>query len=195
MDEEGQLQVCSKGSTGDQSMATETQSGTETNEELQTKDLQDQIEKLSLADQERRRIVRIEEDDIRDINRDFTNMTACKILSNKTINQEMFMDKIPRIWGLEGRVTIEKEGRNLYLCKFGNQRDKNRVTKGGPWSFDSNLLVFDEPKGNTCLSSLSFRYTFFWIHFHGLPRVCYCRKYAEALGNSIGVFESVEVNE
>lgn len=90
---------------------------------------------------------------------------------------------------------IEKAGRNLYMCKFGNQRDKNRVTKGGPWSFDNNFLVFDELDGNTSINALNFRYAFFWTHFHGLPRVCFYRKYAEALGNFIGTFETVEVNE
>lgn len=184
MDDEGQPLVCLKGSLGDQRME----------EEIATEELQEQIEKLSLAEQERRRVVKIDEDDIEEINREFSKATACKILANKHVNQEMFMEKMPKIWSLEGKMSIEKSGRNLYICRFRNQRDKNRVTKGGPWSFDSNLLLFEEPEGRISITELEFRYAYFWVHFHKLPRVCFCRKYAEALGNAIGTFEAVDMD-
>lgn len=106
MDEEGQQLVCLKGSKGDLSMEVEIVDSEVLEADLQAEELNEQIDRINLAEQEKRRAVKIEDEDIIEINRDFTNMAACKILSNKMVNQEMFMDKIPRIWGLEGRVGL-----------------------------------------------------------------------------------------
>lgn len=42
----------------------------------------------------------------------------CKILTARYINPEVFSTMMPRIWGTEGLVKIEKAGNNAYLCKF-----------------------------------------------------------------------------
>lgn len=56
-------------------------------------------------------------------------------------------------------------------------------------------MLFEDPKGNSSVIRLKFRYASFWVQFLNLPRVCFCRKYAEALGNSIGAFEYVETDD
>lgn len=150
------------------------------------------LENLKLA--EENHLVEVEDDDIDDANKDFKNAIACKILTAKYINPEVFSTMMPRIWGIEGLVKIEKVGANAYLCKFRRIRDKARVIKGGPWSYDDVILVFEEPKGSSSVE-LNFIFIFFWINFHKLPRVCFCRKYVEALGNVIGCFEYVECDE
>lgn len=135
------------------------------------------------------------EDDVEDMDKDFSNSFASKILTQKLINPEVFANIMPKIWGVEGRIKIEKSGRNLYLCKCRNQRDKARIWRGNPWSFDDSLIVMEELRGDNSVEELEFRYAFFWVHFHNLPRVCYCRKYTKALGNSIGTFEEAEEDE
>lgn len=50
-------------------------------------------------------------------------------------------------------------------------------------------MLFEEPKGDHSDSELAFRYASFWFTFHNVPQVCLCRKYAEAMGNTIGEFE------
>lgn len=158
--------------------------------------IHEQLEKLTLKEVESRSIVKIEEDDIEETDKDFLNQAACKILSTRTINGDIFANMIPRIWGIEGRVKIEKAGRNLFLCKFSNQRDKTRITKRGPLELWWCSPLIRRTKGGECnLNSINFKFISFWIHFHNLPRVCYCRKYTEALGNAIGVFEEVETDE
>lgn len=47
----------------------------------------------------------------------------------------------------------------------------------------------------TNINNLEFRYASFWIHFHNLPPICFCRKYTEALGNAIGEFEDVVTDD
>lgn len=80
----------------------------------------------------------------------------------------------------------------MFLCKFKHKRDKNKVIKGGSWIFDDVMILFEEPKGNCSINALEFKYALFWVHFHNIPRVCFCRKYAEALENTIGVFKGME---
>lgn len=103
----------------------------------------------------------IEDDDIEETDKDFKNFIAGKILSNREISEEFFAGFMPKIWGLVRKVEIERAGRNIFLCKFKNIQDKNRAVKGGPWSFDNAILVFEEPKGNNSVSELDFRYVSF----------------------------------
>lgn len=97
--------------------------------------IQRQLENLGLEEEERGRVVDIEDDDIDETDKDFLNSLACKILSCRTINPKGFASLMPKIWGLSENVRIEKAGRNLFLCKFRHQRFKNRVLREGPWSF------------------------------------------------------------
>lgn len=67
--------------------------------------------------------------------------------------------------------------------------------KGGTWSFDKSLLLFEDLKGGNGLDSLDFRYAPFWVHFHKLPMACFYRKYAITLANSIGSFDYVDLSD
>lgn len=149
-----------------------------------------QMEKLKI--EERKRVVEIEDNDLEETDRDFESSIACKILTLKTINGDVFSVIMPRIWGIKGAVRVEKARKNTFICKFRRQRDKIRITKGGPWSYDDVIIKIDEPKANSYVEDLEFKLVSFWIHFHKLPRVCYCKKHAIPLGNSIGEFEAAE---
>lgn len=116
--------------------------------EDQTVAINNQIKKLSIAEQEDRRIIAIEDDDIEEKNRDFKDALACKLLTTKLIHWEIFADIMPRIWGVEGKINTEKAGRNTFLCKFRYKRDKTRIIRGGPWIFDDALVLFEDPKRN-----------------------------------------------
>lgn len=70
-------------------------------EENDTEELSNQIENLSLAEQEGRRVVAIEDDDIEETDKDLTDAVACRILTNKLIHWEVFSDTMPRIWAVE----------------------------------------------------------------------------------------------
>lgn len=90
----------------------------------------------------------VDDEDIQDTDRDLKNTVACKVLTTKNINEEYFSTMMPRIWGIEGYVKIEKAGRNIYQCKFTTHRDKCRITSNGPWSFDDAIIIFKELRGN-----------------------------------------------
>lgn len=157
--------------------------------------MSDQFQKLKLTEEEKKGKVKVEEDDLEDVKKDFQITVGCKLLTSKTIIVEFFRMTMPKIWGLVGNVQIEKAGINVFICKFKNRKDKLRIVEGGPWIYDKALLVFDELKGSCCPTSLEFRYAKFWFHFHKLPYVFFNRKYVEALANSVGEFEKVDTDE
>lgn len=136
MDEEGQRLVCQAGSSGDLSMVPKSMDEEEVwndgGEEASAVDINDQISRLSLAEQEDRRVVAIDEEDVEDTNKDLSDSIACKILTTKLIPWEVFADIMPRIWGVEGRVSTEKSRRNIFLYKFRSKKDKGRIVKGSP---------------------------------------------------------------
>lgn len=80
---------------------------TDTAEEVQR-----QMEKLGLEEEESGRVVEIKDDDIDETDKDHQTATACKILSTQTINADGFSNLMPKIWGLKGNAKIVKSGKN-----------------------------------------------------------------------------------
>lgn len=113
------------------------------------KEVFEQLENLKIIEVEKGRIVEIEDDNIEEQDRDFQNSIACKILSNREISEEFFIGFMPKIWSLERRVQIEKAGRNTFLCKFRNQKDKNRAAKGDLGVLIMLSLSLKSQKGTT----------------------------------------------
>lgn len=189
MDDKGNEEVCLKGSRGDQqgeatlttTLVTENMENAEIqgiNQQVMERNAGGEMEENSgnsgfkekeailsklekLRIEEGKRVVNVEDNDIEDTDRELTYMIACKILSVRSVNDEYFIHMMPRIWGIEGYVKIENAGKNIFQCKFRFLRDKTRIIRGGPWSFDNAMLIFEELKGNCSLESLEFRYVSF----------------------------------
>lgn len=58
---------------------------------------------------------------------------------------------------------------NLFLVKFENHLDKQRVMQGCPWLFDSGLFFLKEFDGCIPPSKMDFNRESFWIHMYNLP--------------------------
>ena len=91
------------------------------------------------------------------------NESTCKFLTNKDMDIMVFKGVIPKIWELKGH--LRKSRKTHSFTFFGNKRDKNRVTKGGPWSFDHALFMFDTQNGATHLHILTSDYAPFGFTF------------------------------
>lgn len=154
-----------------------------------------QMEKLRISEGEKEHVIGIEDEDLEEHDKEIGETAVCKILTEKKINAESFRTMMPKIWNLEGEVTIKKVGTNLFECTFRSKKGRMKVLEGGPWSFDRGLLIFEDIKGHERYATINFRYPSFWIHFINLPRICFSRKWATVLGNSVGIFERVDVDE
>ena len=86
-----------------------------------------------------------------------------KIISGKQENTEAFINLIEKLWSPFGRVEIESVGVNIFLFRFDNQEDWNRIWKRGPWYFDNSIIVLVKPEGMGDISSLQFHKVELWI--------------------------------
>ena len=74
---------------------------------------------------------------------------------------------------------------NLFLFKFANRKDKNRVLDGAFWSFDKQLLAFKDYDGDLCTFDYVFDKTSLWIQVHGLPLKMMNISIAEKIGRKL----------
>ncbi|KAK2641361.1 hypothetical protein Ddye_023124 [Dipteronia dyeriana] len=70
-----------------------------------------------------------------------------KVLTNKVVNREAFLDVMKKIWRVDGGVEIEPIKGNMFAFYFKSQESRQRILKGGPWSFDRAIIAFERPSG------------------------------------------------
>lgn len=74
------------------------------------------------------------------------NYLVGKVLLTRSINREGLKAAMQQAWRTVKEVKIESIGDNIFLFKFATEEEKKRVLMGGPWHFDT-LLVLAEPAG------------------------------------------------
>ncbi|KAK7822842.1 uncharacterized protein CFP56_036059 [Quercus suber] len=64
-----------------------------------------------------------------------------KFLTCKSYNKLAAKNTIRRAWGLNESMQILEVGLNLFQFKFQSEFDLDRILRGGPWTFDNQLLL------------------------------------------------------
>ena len=64
-----------------------------------------------------------------------------KFLTCKPFNKRAVKTTIRRAWGMDEGLQIPEIGPNLFQFKFQSEFDMNRIIRGGPWTFDNQLLM------------------------------------------------------
>ena len=64
-----------------------------------------------------------------------------KFLTCKAFNKRAALNTLRAAWGMQLGLQILEVGSNLFQFKFQFEYDLIRVLKGGPWSFDNQLLM------------------------------------------------------
>ncbi|KAK9101168.1 hypothetical protein Scep_024598 [Stephania cephalantha] len=109
-------------------------------------------------------------------------------------------------WGVEGlRIDcwelkevgrqVRNEGKRTGSGSIllSGDKVKDRIPRGGPWSFDNQLLVLLKPECIRELEALDLTFSSIWIQIHKVPLVCMTHKVAEYLGNKIGKMVEVDL--
>ncbi|KAK3189668.1 hypothetical protein Dsin_029229 [Dipteronia sinensis] len=109
-----------------------------------------------------------------------------KVLTSKLVKKDIFIDVMNKVWRVSGGVDIEPIKGNVFAFYFSNEEDKMLVLRGGPWSFDRAIIVFDEPTGTGDVSNLKFNSIDFWVQIHNLPLICLNEEIGISLGSLIG---------
>ena len=86
-----------------------------------------------------------------------------KFLTWKAFNKRAAMNTLRIVWGIQTGMQILEVGLNLFQFKFQSNFDLNRVLKGGPWSFDNQLLMLKKWQKGMIASNVKLDSASLWI--------------------------------
>lgn len=86
-----------------------------------------------------------------------------KFLTWKAFNKRAAMNTLRIVWGIQTGMQILEVGLNLFQFKFQSNFDLNRVLKGGPWSFDNQLLMLKKWQKGMIASNVKLDCASLWI--------------------------------
>ncbi|EOY19851.1 Zinc finger, CCHC-type-like protein [Theobroma cacao] len=115
------------------------------------------------------------------------------VWEGKKVNKDAMVRTLCNLWKSKGNLTIKEIQENIFLFRFEDKEDYERIREGRPWCFDRNIVVlkefdevFMEPE------DVDYGKEEFWIHILGLPTRFMEREVACAIGNTIARFIKVD---
>ena len=90
-----------------------------------------------------------------------------------------------KIWKLKRDLIIKEVEEKIYIFRFGNWVEKERVLFQQPWSFNKALMVIREFDGKYTVDSIELSWCPFWVQIHGIPLGMMNENVARAIGSFI----------
>ena len=115
-----------------------------------------------------------------------------KFLTCKAFNKMAAKNTIRRAWGLENKLHILEVGPNLFQFKFNNEFDLSRILRGGPWTFDNQLLMLKRWQKGMTAANIKWDTTSIWVQIWEAPFDMISSVVAIRIGSRLGVVEEVE---
>ncbi|XP_030936468.1 uncharacterized protein LOC115961671 [Quercus lobata] len=154
-------------------------------------DVIDSMENMKLTSEEEEIIVISDEGRLAEI--ESCNLSLIgKFLTCRAFNKRAAMSTIRKAWGMNTELKIVEVGSNLFQFKFQTDFDLNRVLKGGPWSFDNQLLLLKRWHKGMTASNVKLDHASLWIQIWGAPFDMVSSQVAAAVGSRLGMVEDVE---
>ncbi|XVE62492.1 hypothetical protein DITRI_Ditri06bG0122100 [Diplodiscus trichospermus] len=67
-----------------------------------------------------------------------------RLITRRPFNKEAMLGMMRAIWRISKEAEVNILDENLFLFKFANKKDRDRVISGAPWPFDKQLLALME---------------------------------------------------
>ena len=115
-----------------------------------------------------------------------------KFLTCKPFNKRVAKNTIRRAWGIDKELQIVDVGSNLFQFKFQTEFDLERILKGGPLTFDNQLLMLKRLQKGMSASNVKLDHTSLWVQIWGAPFDMSSPKVAALVGSKLGILEEVE---
>ncbi|KAJ1432733.1 Endonuclease/exonuclease/phosphatase [Sesbania bispinosa] len=113
----------------------------------------------------------------------------CKLWKINSYNVHAFKSTVLSIWKTRGGVEIMDLGSNLYSIALTNERDRDYILKGCPWSFDKYIVAMEPLNEDVQPSEIDLHECPFWIRIYDLPLNCRTGKVTRSIGENLGKFE------
>ncbi|XP_065626810.1 uncharacterized protein LOC136066431 [Quercus suber] len=115
-----------------------------------------------------------------------------KFLTCWSFNRKAAITTLKRAWGLEEGVQMIEVGTNLFQLKFQTKFEMDWVFKGGPWSFDNQVLLLVHWKVGMTADNVRFDLVSLWVQIWGTPFDMVSPKIAKTVGSRLGSVVEVE---
>lgn len=154
-------------------------------------ELEDMYKRLSLMEEEKEE-AKVEAPLVEEVLVKGNYYLIIRLLSNKNFNKEVLKQIMKKIWRLRKIGYFRDLVSILLLAKFEDKKDKERVMREGPWTFDKQLLVVWDFDGTKQVGQIRFIETTFWIRIYDLPLMTRNEYTGKLIGGSFGRFEQVD---
>ena len=111
---------------------------------------------------------------------------------SRLINKVAAKNTIRRAWGLNESMQILEVGLNLFQLKFQSEFDLDRILRGGPWSFDNQLLLLQRWKKGMNVGNIRLELASLWIQIWDAPFDMVSARVAREVGSRLGEVEEVQ---
>ena len=146
---------------------------------------------LKLTSEEEEEIQVLEEDRLEEIDSYTLNLIG-KFLTCKPFNQKAAKNTLRKAWGLDEELLISEVGTKLFQFKFQFEYELKRILRGGPWSFDNQLLMLTQWKTGMGAKNVVLEHASMWIQIWGVSFNMMASRVAMEIGSKMGVVEDVE---
>ena len=116
--------------------------------------------KLTLEEEE---VIEISEEGRKEGMESYALSLIGKFLTCRLFNRKVAITTLKRAWDLEEGVQMIKVGTNLFQLKFQTEFEMDRVLKGGPWSFDNQVLLLICWKAGMMADNVRFDSVSLWV--------------------------------
>ena len=152
-------------------------------------DLDDLIQHLQIREDEDQGIVL--EEDLEELKAEARWTALAKVSSPKTFSHAAFIANIKYAWSLSFKPIEE----NLFVIQFFCLGDWRKVVDEGPWIFRGHVILLEEYDGITKPSKVKFKNLNVWVRIYDLPTGFRTKNIGRQLGNKIGHFLKVDLDE
>lgn len=118
-----------------------------------------------------------------------------KVMSDRSISVESIHQTLGKIWCGDKGMVIKDVGDNKFIFSFNHPMGKKRALEDGPWTANHSLMVLVAFDARKDLEAVEFTHVPIWIRVSKIPMGMMNREVAEIIGNEIGCFMDVDVEE
>ncbi|XP_058759140.1 uncharacterized protein At4g02000-like [Vicia villosa] len=125
------------------------------------------------------------------------NLKLCLIgrfLSDRPIHLKSMKARMADIWRPVHQVTIKEAMEGRFLFQFNHRLDMEAVQKGGPWTYDSHLLILNQVQLRVQIENIPLYHVDFWVQVHNLPVGFMLEKIGVTMANFIGTYVEYDKN-
>ncbi|KAK9998522.1 hypothetical protein SO802_018125 [Lithocarpus litseifolius] len=86
-----------------------------------------------------------------------------KFLTFKAFNKRAAWSTLRKAWGVHTGLQIIEFGSNLFQFKFQSEFEMYKVLRGGPWTFDNQLLMLKKWHNGMTASNVKLEHASLWV--------------------------------